>query len=196
MVDKTKIDLACGDRKREGFYGIDIAPIPGVDLVHDLSIYPWPIETDSVDEVKCSHYVEHIPHIDIKGLIKESNSFDEFKSKVIESKDGFINFINELYRIMKPGGKAIITMPYYTSERAFQDPTHTRYIGETAFLYLSKDWMIANKLEHYGIECDFDITISYLIDNELTLKSEEVRQKAFRRDWNSIQDMIIELIKK
>jgi predicted SAM-dependent methyltransferase len=180
MIDELKIDLASGNNKREGFFGIDIATCKGVDCVMDLSKYPWDIKSNSVEEINCSHYIEHIPHD-----IKNPN----------DSRDGLIQFMNELYRIMKVGGKATITAPYYTSIRAFGDPTHVRYIGEWSFLYFNQEWLKANNLEHYGIEANFDIKYSYYITNELTLKSEEVRNKAFKNDWNAIDDIIVEMIK-
>jgi len=195
--DVLKIDLAAGQNKKEDYYGIDISSdIDGIDLVYDLTMYPWPIEDNSVELINCSHYMEHIPHLDIKGILKQSDSFEEFKSNVIKSKDGFINFINELDRILKVGGKATITVPHYMSVRAFGDPTHTRYIGDFSFLYLNKERRDSNKLDHYNITCDFDMKLSYHIDNELTLKSQEVRDEAFRKDWNAINDLIVEMTKR
>lgn len=55
--------------------------------------------------------------------------------------------------------------------------------------------MDVNKLSHYGIKANFDITFSYFISNELTLKSEEVRNRAFNNDWNAIDDLIVQLTK-
>jgi len=196
MINELKLDLACGDNKKEGFKGIDIANLPEVDYVVDLQVYPWPIESNSVEEIHCGHYIEHIPHVNIKGVLKESNSFEEFKEKLLQSKDGLIEFFNEVYRILKPGGKATMVAPYYTSERAYGDPTHVRSINDFMCYYLTKDWVKVNKLEHYGIECDFDVKLSYFITNEMTLKSEEIRMKAFQHDWNVIMDIIIELTKK
>jgi hypothetical protein len=46
------------------------------------------------------------------------------------------------------------------------------------------------------MNCDFDIKTSYYITNDITLKSDEVRQKAFLHDWNVIEDIVIELVKK
>lgn len=180
MVNEIKIDLACGNNKRENFYGIDIAQTPSTDLVMNLLQFPWDIESNSVEELNCSHFVEHIPHD-----IKNPN----------DSRDGFIQFMDEAYRIMKVGGKATITAPYYTSIRAFGDPTHVRYIGEWSFFYFNQEWLKSNKLEHYNISSNFDIRYSYYITNELTLKSEEVRNEAFKHDWNAIDDIIVELIK-
>jgi predicted SAM-dependent methyltransferase len=180
MINELKIDLACGDRKQEGFKGVDIIKTDSVDYVVDLTTYPWPIESESVEEIYCSHYIEHIPH-DINNLN--------------DRRDGFIQFMDEIYRIMKPGAKATLVAPYYTSERAFQDPTHHRYITKGSFHYFNKEWRDMNKLSHYGINSNFDISYSYYITNELTLKSKEIREQAFEHDWNAIDDLITELIK-
>lgn len=176
----VKIDLACGDNKKEGYKGVDIVETSSTDIVHDLTQYPWPFEDESVDEVHCSHYVEHIPH--------ELNNGD--------NRDGLIQFMDELHRVMKPGAKATIIAPYYKSERAFGDPTHRRYIGDLSFPYFNKEWRDNNKLSHYDINCDFDIRFSYYVENELTLKSEELRKESFKKEWNAINDIIVELTKK
>lgn len=202
MIDKTKVDLACGDRKKEGYFGIDVVAIEGVDLVHDLNVYPWPLEDNSVDKINCSHYLEHIKHEDytttLKTILKETNSFEEFKEKTLKlenQQDGLIKFMDEIYRILKPGGKATIQVPYLTSTRSFGDPTHVRYMHDVSFYYFSKDWRVTNKIDHYGIKSDFDVLFSYVIDEELLLKSEFVRSKAFKENWNAISDLIVDLIK-
>lgn len=205
FIKETKIDLACGDNKREGFAGIDIVKTSSTDYVLDLQKYPWPIEDESVEEINCSHYIEHIKHdnvaLDLQEVLSKSSTFEEFKKNVksidfTAPKDGFIKFINEVYRILKPGGKVYIVAPYYTSMRAYGDPTHVRFIGDSTFWYLNKKWIEDNHLEHYDLNCDFDVKISYYITNELTLKSEEIRNKAFLHDWNTIDDIIVELTKK
>lgn len=196
MINELRLDLACGNNKKEGYKGIDIAKTDSTDYVINLQQFPWPIESESVEEVNCSHYIEHIPHNNINSILAQSNSFEEFKQKISESKDGLISFWNELYRILKPGGKAHIAAPYYSSLRSVGDPTHVRPIGDSTCWYLNKKWITDNKLEHYGLECDFDVKVSYFITNEMTLKSEEVRNKAFTHDLNVIDDIIIELTKK
>ena len=146
-----------------------------------MTKYPWPFEDNSVDEINCSHYIEHIPH-DIK------NEKDD--------RDGLIQFMDEVYRILKPDGKITIIAPYYKNERAFGDPTHVRFIGDLSFPYWSKKWRDDNKLSHYRINCNYDMKLSYYIDNNLVLKSQDVREEAFRTEWNAISDIIIEMTKK
>jgi predicted SAM-dependent methyltransferase len=181
--EKVRVDLACGARKKEGCIGVDVVDIEGVDIVHDLTNYPWPFEDNSVDEVYSHHYIEHIPH-------------DIHNEK--DKRDGLIQFVDEIYRILKPGGKAVLVAPYYTSMRAFQDPTHERFICDGTFYYFNKEWREGDtqKLGHYNIKSDFDMVFSYYITNEMTLKSEEVRKKAFSNDWNVIEDIQADLTKR
>ena len=54
------LDIACGANKNKGFVGIDLRPLPGVDIVHDLEVFPWPIESGSVRLAIASHFVEHL----------------------------------------------------------------------------------------------------------------------------------------
>ena len=94
----VRVNLACGQTKEPGWIGVDIAPCEGVDVVHNLNEFPWPFESNSVDEAFVSHYVEHVPLDTPRG-------------------DGLICFMNELHRILRPGGKCTIIAPYYTSMR-------------------------------------------------------------------------------
>jgi len=198
----VKVDIACGQNKREGFIGIDIAPAKEVDIVHNLNVYPWPFEDNEVDEFNCSHYIEHIKHddvlTDIKSILNDTTSFDEFKNKVLDLKstDGFIKFIDEIYRILKPGGVINIVVPYVTHVRSYGDPTHTRYMHDMSFYYCNKEWRETNRLDHYDMECDFDIKFSYQIGNELTLKSKVVREEMIANNWNTVTDLIVELTKR
>jgi hypothetical protein len=177
----VKVDLACGNRKHsEDCIGLDCSAETDANIVWDLNQYPWPLEDNSVDEVFCNHYIEHIPHDAQNG----------------NKTDGFIQFMNEVYRILKPTCKANFVAPYYTSVRAYGDPTHCRQICDWTFLYYNKEWRDNNKLSHYGITADFDIHYSYSINEEMSLRSEPVRNKAFRENWNAVEDIIVEVTKR
>jgi hypothetical protein len=58
QANALKFHLGCGKRKLPGFFGIDIALLPGVDLVCDLRLFPWPFQDDSADEVALLHVLE------------------------------------------------------------------------------------------------------------------------------------------
>lgn len=172
-----RVNLACGQTKEEGWVGVDIVKCPGVDVVHDLNRFPWPFKSDSVDEVFVSHYVEHIPLDTPKG-------------------DGLILFMEELYRILKPGAKAKILAPYYNSIRCWQDPTHRRAISEATFLYFNQEWRKQNKLDHYPIHCNFDFEYGYLMPGDWANRSDDAKVFAVRHYSNAVNDIQVVLTKK
>lgn len=102
-----KLHIGCGNVIKEGWLNHDIASLPGVDVVHDLRIFPWPFEDNQFDEVLMKDVLEHLP--------------DTIKS------------LEELYRITKPGAKVYITVPYWNSCTAYGDPTHVKFFNEFCF---------------------------------------------------------------
>src|SRR5919199_3676049 len=178
-----KLSLACGGNTPEGFKGVDIVKRDGVDFVQDLLKFPWDQFADnSVDEIECSNFVEHIPHGDSRH-------------------DPFFQFFDEMHRILKPAefdpgnpniplrGFARITCPYYSSIRAWQDPTHQRGISEASFLYLNKQWRIDNKLDHYPISCDFDFNYGYILTPQWQNRSQESQAFAIQHYINVVSDI-------
>jgi predicted SAM-dependent methyltransferase len=185
-----KLSLACGDNKPEGFYGVDIAKTDSTDFVQNLFEFPWSQFPDnSVDEIECSHFVEHIPHGD--GY-----------------HDTFFQFFDEVHRILKPAefnpanpniptkGFMNIVCPYYSSMRAWQDPTHMRAISEATFLYLNKEWRVNNKLDHYDVSCDFDFSYGYVLAPEWQTRNQEAQAFAMRNYINVINDIQVMLVKR
>jgi len=165
---KLRLDIACGKNKKPGFTGVDIWE--GAEIVADLEKFPWPFEDNSVDEIFCSHYIEHTPDL--------------------------ISFANELYRILKVGATAEIIAPYYSSIRAWQDPTHLRAISENTFLYFNRDWRLINKLDHYPIVSDFDFESSYVLDPAWRDKSDDELKFAIKHYINIVMDIRTVLTKK
>lgn len=188
---QIKLDIACGQRKREGFTGIDIAKCDGVDIVHNLNQFPWPIPDGSVTEAVCSHYIEHIP-------LAYWNPGDVYtpEMKSPKSVDALCKFFEEVYRILAPGGKLEIIAPYYNHQRCWQDPTHRRAICDATFFYVSKEWRVANGLDHYGMKCDFAATWGYGIDGSMDGRSDEFKQFAVRHYTNAVADIHAHLTKK
>lgn len=165
-----RVDLACGQLKRDGFIGVDKENVDGVDIVHDLMKFPWPFEDNSIWEMHCSHFVEHIP---------------------IQLKDGTYGlnkFMEEVYRCLMPGGQITIVAPYYTSIRAFQDPTHTRSITDVTFDYYSKGRI--GGVDHYMSKCNFEIIHrKYMLNKEFEALGDEARMYAMRHYFNVIDDI-------
>lgn len=207
-----KLDLACGGVPAEGFEGVDITQVvrDGVERVKhvfDLLRFPWPFADGSVDEVRCAHFIEHIPQ-----LFHTKDPRFPVGHELTAVAEGphsvslFLKFFDEIYRVLKPGGSAHIFCPHGHSDRAFWDPTHTRFIMEGTFHYLDRDWRKANNLEHaaYGISCHFPIKLRQLRgaaspeqDRELELMAnDKVKDKAVERWWNMISDFDAILVKE
>lgn len=173
-----KLDIGCGKSKREGFTGIDQYAMEGVDHVVDLRTFPWPVESDSVEEVHCSHFLEHL------------------------SAQERVGFYNELYRIMKPGAKASIITPHWGSNRAYGDPTHQwPPVSEMSFFYLSRDWRETQaphtdkKWNPAGYDCHFAATWGYTMRGDLMTRNQEYQQYAMQNYKEVCQDIVATLTK-
>lgn len=178
-MKKIRLDIACGANLQKGFIGIDIVGKPKTQatVIHDLMSFPWPFKDRSVDQVFCSHFIEHIPH---------GNGYN----------DPFFDFMNELWRIMKTEATITFIAPYYTSQRSVQDPTHMRSIGEATFLYVDADWRKMNRLTHYPVDTNFKVvSINHSISEEFTGKSQEAVMYAGTHYFNVISDIIVVLRK-
>lgn len=90
----------------------------GVDIVHDLNVFPWPIEDNSCDEV---HAYEVMEHLGQQGDFRR-----------------FFQDFSEIYRILKPDGLFCGTSPFWASAWAWGDPGHTRIISAESFIYLDQ----------------------------------------------------------
>ena len=165
-----RLDLGCGKNPKEGFVGVDCRDF-GQAIVCDLR-GDWKWEDESVSEVHCSHFIEHLT-----GPER-------------------VHFFNELYRVLKPGAKATIIAPYYASERAYGDPTH-QWPPVTGFMfyYLSKQWREANA-PHTDYACDFDATWGYSMHPDLHVRAQEYQQHALQWWREAAQDLIATVTKR
>lgn len=172
-----KIDLGCGPHPREGFIGVDAIKFPGVSVVANLrERWPWP--DNSVAEAHASHVVEH---------------FDMMER---------CHFVNELYRVLIPGGTCQVITPHWASCRAYGDPTHKwGPVSEFWFYYLNRDWRKANAphtdAEHLkgGFDCHFAATWGYNLREDLGVRSQEYQQFAMSNYKEVCQDLIATLTK-
>jgi len=191
IPEVIKLDLGCGKNKQPGFIGIDSIAFDGVDKVMSLAerepykpgedfykvwnnpkFKPWPWEDGSVNEVYCSHFLEHL---DAKERI---------------------HFFNELYRILQKDGKATIVTPYWKSGRAYGDLTHQwPPVVEMFWYYLDKNWRAANA-PHVGLTCDFNCTWGHSLAHPWGLKNQEAQGFALNHYLEVGQDMICTAVKR
>lgn len=136
-----ELDIGCGPNKQQGYVGMDIRNLDGVDIVHDFNSMPWPLPDECCLRAVASHVVEHVPPV----MITEKGT-----------RFPFVEFMDECWRIMKPGGQLAIVTPHGYSMGFLQDPTHCNALNENTFFYFwpghtlyyiyrPKPWLIASR---------------------------------------------------
>lgn len=105
-----RLNLGCGREILDGFVNVDSVALPGVDVVWDLTLRPWPFKENTFDYVLARSILEHVPHT-IQG----------------ERRDGLLLVMEEVHRILKPGGHLQVMVPHFRSDEAYLDPTHQRF---------------------------------------------------------------------
>lgn len=119
-----RLHLGCGNEILPGWINHDLVPLPGVDVVHDLHDYPWPFEDGRFAEVRMYHVLEHL----------------EDPVRVIE----------ELHRILAPGGILRVRVPYWNSPDWATDPTHRTPFNEYSFDYFDPETYQGRERPYYS----------------------------------------------
>jgi hypothetical protein len=192
-----KLDIGCGSKKYRGenpekpeddWVGIDQIAFPGVDHVFDAGeTRRWPFADGSVAEAYTNHFFEHLNQVQR------------------------VNFANNLWRVLVPGGKCKLVMPHWSSCRAYGDPTHAwPPVSEFAFFYFDRDWRIGNPAKNMtaqaphtdkrhwkqGFDCDFDIVIANGLNPMILTKPKEWIEMAMVHFKEAVLDLHVMLIKK
>jgi ubiquinone/menaquinone biosynthesis C-methylase UbiE len=113
MSEPVKIQLGCGKDYRSGWINCDVVQDVRADKYFDLEVFPWPFPENYADEILLDQVLEHL-----------SNTL-----KVME----------ELHRILKPGGIVRINVPYSKSDCAYQDLTHRKFFTEKTMDYFTEE---------------------------------------------------------
>jgi len=162
-----RLDVGCGKTTPDGWVGIDAIDF-GQKYVHDVR-KGLPFEDNSVDEVRSSHFVEHLT-----GTER-------------------IAFFNDLWRVMKDGATALIITPNWSHSCAYGDPTHQwPPMSQWYPLYLHKEWRAVNA-PHAPYTCHFDHTVAGSWEATLEAKNMEYRTFAMNNWTNSWRDLICTL---
>lgn len=111
-----KVNLGCGEFPLDGFINVDILPLKEVDLISDFN-YPLPFKTNSIDLIYAGHVIEHLQI------------------------DKALEFLKEIYRVLKPGGKVFIVVPdfekVYKSVN-FIEANKLLFVAEGTKVYMDK----------------------------------------------------------
>lgn len=105
------LDLGCGKNKLPGAIGVDRNPASDADLLCDLDRPPYPFRDSSFDEIRAVHVVEHVEDV--------------------------VKFMEEMHRLLRPGGQLYLVTPHYSDFSSFCDPTHRWHLNSFSFSYFT-----------------------------------------------------------
>ncbi|WP_457549421.1 class I SAM-dependent methyltransferase [Archaeoglobus sp.] len=143
---KIILDLGCGNRKVfESAIGIDIIKTKAVDVIADIQNLPF--KDCSVDEIVCYQVLEHV--------------------------DDVVKAMEEIWRVLKCGGRAIIEVPHVKGLDAFRDPTHKHF-----FTVASMEYFTPNSEYNYYTKAKFKII---------------KRRIVFKNWWSKLIEKIVNL---
>ena len=108
-----KVNLGSGKNYLKDYVNIDINPLWKPDYVLDISQQIPTGSENKCEEIIAHDVLEHIPNL--------------------------VEAMTNCLRMLKTGGTMDISVPYYLSLGAWQDPTHVRAFNENSWLYYT-DW--------------------------------------------------------
>jgi SAM-dependent methyltransferase len=112
MTPLNKLNLGCGESRKEGYVNVDWNPLTKPDVTCDLNRLPYPFADGQFDLIEAWHVLEHL--------------------------DKPFDVMRELHRILKPGGILHIKVPHFS--RGFTHAEHCHGFDVTFPLYFDKSW--------------------------------------------------------
>lgn len=108
-----KLNLGCGQFKKEGFLNLDVSPLSQADIVHNLEDFPYPFPENEFGCIEADHVLEHLS--------------EPFRAMA------------ELHRIARPGGIIHIRVPHFS--RGLTHPEHKRGFDVSFPLYFDQNFV-------------------------------------------------------
>jgi SAM-dependent methyltransferase len=110
----NRLYLGAGKDRKEGFTHVDMYPFPGIDIVCDIE-KGLPLEDSVADYVYSQDFMEHL-HPEKKVFV-----------------------INEIWRVLKPGGRMEHYIPNAGSRNDFGSPSHLSHWNLQQFEHFDVD---------------------------------------------------------
>jgi len=113
------VDLGCGENPREGYVGVDIRDIDGIEYPN-TDVRNLPFKDNEIDVVRAIHIIEHLPRNEILSVFKE------------------------WHRVLKKNGKMLIECPNFlyiaTEYMCLQDDDFDQKRSLFEWLYGEQDY--------------------------------------------------------
>lgn len=148
---QLSVDLGCNSAPRNPFnahscLGLDVSTFNDPTILRcDIFGEALPFADREVSCVTAFDFIEHIPRVVVEAG---------------KTRFPFIEVMNEIYRVLAPGGLFLSCTPAFPFKEAFQDPTHVNIITEDTFPFYFSSGRHSDSPGHgylYGFRGNFVI---------------------------------------
>ena len=159
------------NNETEIWVNVDMNPAVEPDVVCRAEELDQHFDPDTFDEVHLIHVWEHC--------------------------DDLILVMENIWAVMKAGGKLVVACPYHTSENATADPTHKHIISRITYGFLSYPNYEDNARRNTNMsqlfpECDFDVKKFVATPCKGAEKFRD-EQFAIKHYFNVVEELQVEL---
>lgn len=126
-----KLNLGCGLKYKKGWVNLDFNEKLNPDVVHNLSVFPYPFADNTFDYVLMDNVLEHL--------------------------ENTIKVMEELHRISKPNAIITIIVPHFSAHGSMTHLTHKKIFGTGSFdNFKPNQWEKYSKAEFEILETKLD----------------------------------------
>ena len=147
-----------------------------VNLGFNVKKYPWPLAANTVDEARCNNYLHKLDGPEL------------------------VEFMNELYRVLKPSKGAMVSVPFGFSVKGLTDPFAKRLLVADSFFPFDAEYRKVNGYVggvYDKIATNFEVSFpSSNVDTMLMTRNFETQQWMSRHLVNAVHDLIVQVVKK
>jgi len=145
-IPDRHLDLGCGSAPRNPYgrrelCGVDILQLESTAHIEfrraNVVLEPIPFPDSHFGSVSAYDFIEHVP-------------------RVLPTADGratcfpFVRLMDEIWRVLAPGGRLYSVTPAFPGPEAFQDPTHVNFITDKTWRYFCSDAPMARCYGYAG----------------------------------------------
>ncbi len=120
-----RLNLGCGNKRRAGYLGVDRGEASAVDVRMDVLEYLKTLPAGAVSSVYSRHMLEHF------------------------EPEPFRQLLEQIDRVLRPGGEIEIIVPHFSNPYFYSDPTHRQPFGLYSFSYLCERTCLTRGVPSY-----------------------------------------------